>query len=372
MRIYRYTVLFLLLVFFSIESVAKKSSINRIVVFTPTSKNNTYWPQVNSIMRLTAQNLNVKIELHEFDVSDRFAKSVEGMKILRQNPKPSGAIFCVAFGQTRPLLSVTEELGIPVFIQGPVFKSELKEIGNVPRKRYKSWIGYFFDNEEEKGYQLGRLLIRKAEKEGKFSKDGRIHVIGIGGDYSWFGSKLREDGLRKAVREEPKAVLKQIVPTLWSAEEGETKCAQLLKRYPETTVVWGASDQLALGASSALKDAGKTPGKDVFIGGLDLSIKGLNGIREGRLNATVSGTLFTYSEMLIYLVDYIHNMDFLNETGSVFESKVYTATMENAYYYQNLYRNYNKIEYKLLSKTYNKKLKQYDFSLSNFRAAMKK
>lgn len=180
----------------------------RINVFTPTTAGNTYWPQVYAILRAAAADLGIEILSHEFDVRDRYAKAVEGVDILRSTPDVDGAIFSVAFGQTEPLLRTAEELGIPVMIQGPLFESELSELGGGPRRRFHNWIGVFAEDEGAKGFRLGQLLIEEARRRGSGS-DESVRVVGIGGDDTWFGSRLRADGLVRAVSEDRRAELLQ-------------------------------------------------------------------------------------------------------------------------------------------------------------------
>lgn len=43
----------------------------------------------------------------------------------------------------------------------------------------------------------------------------------------------------------------------------------LFRRYPQTTAIWNASDGMALGAIEAARNAGRTPGEDVIVGGVD-------------------------------------------------------------------------------------------------------
>lgn len=55
----------------------------RIVVFTPTCENNTYWPEVFKILRAVAEDLHIKLDIYEFDVGDRLSKHTEGLRLNR-------------------------------------------------------------------------------------------------------------------------------------------------------------------------------------------------------------------------------------------------------------------------------------------------
>jgi len=348
-----------LLLFFLIPWLA--SAETRIVVFTPTTEGNTYWPQVYEILDAAAEDLGVELLGFEFDVVDRFAKADEGVEILRSLPAVHGAIFSVAFGQTEPLLDAARELDIPVMIQGPLFDSELPALGFAPRRRYENWIGTFREDEHGKGYRLGRLLIARATELGLHGDDGHIHVAGVGGDPSWFGSRQRADGLLQAVEAAPQARLLQVVPTQWTQDEGAEITRLLLERYRDLGVLWAASDQLAIGATAAAQEAGLTVGSDVVLGGLDLSRRGLEEVAAGSLTATVASPLFIYAEVLIYLYDYIHGFDFATRLGTEIVFAVEEATTESAAEYLRLYDDVRGIDYSDYSRAHNPELERYEF-----------
>lgn len=368
-RSVRCVVTILALILGSIAVPASAQDPLRVVVFTPATEGNTYWPQVYDILEATADDLGIELLIHGFDVGDRYAKADEGARILRSSGPVDGAIFSVAFGQTLPLLEVTEELGIPVMIQGPLFESELPAIGYGPRNAYASWIGLFAEDEFEKGRELGRVLLDEALAAGMAGSDGTVRVVGIGGDPSWFGSVRRADGLAAAVDEHPDARLLQVVPTLWTEDEGYAMAGRLMERYPRASVFWAASDQLAIGASRAVREAGRTVGEDAAVGGLDLSRRGLEYVEDGRLTATSASLLFGYARVLTYLFDYMNGIDFAEEEGTRVALPVRTATIRNAGEFLELYRTHERIDYTLLSRAHNPVLASYDFSPAALRAA---
>lgn len=342
----------------------------RIVVFTPTTAGNTYWPQVYEILEDAADDLGVELLAFEFDVRDRFAKAEDGVRILRSVGDVDGAIFSVAFGQTLPLLDVTEELGIPVIIQGPLFEEERAALGGGPRREYASWVGLFAEDEVAKGRELARVLLEIATAGGMIGPDGDIDVVGLGGDPSWFGSALRAAGLEDAIADEERARLLQVVPTYWTEAEGYEITRRLMTRYPRATVIWAASDQLAIGASRALRETGLRVGEDVVVGGLDLSERGLAGVLEGTLTATSASPLFGFARVLTYLYDYVQGKDFAPITGTVITLPVQTATLANAADLLGLYRRHHLVDYRALSRAYTPSLSRYDFSPDRLRESM--
>ncbi|MFP4374995.1 MAG: substrate-binding domain-containing protein [Spirochaetaceae bacterium] len=353
------------------EPEEKQADRTRIVVFTPTTRGNAYWPEVYAILEAAAEDLDIELMGYEFDVGDRFAKHTEGLQILRETRDIDGAIFSVAFGEAKPLVEEAQARGFPVMIQGPLFSEERDELGGGPRQRYDQWIGSFAQSEEEKGYRLAKVLLETAHAaaaDGTAGSPG-IAVAGIGGDPTWEGSAQREQGVRRAVREDPEAELLQIVPTRWSQRQAQRVASGLLGRYEDLSVIWAASDQLAVGAATAARRAGVELGTEMWIGGLDLSPLGLQEVENGRLTATVASPLFSYAEVLIYLYDYIHGYDFADSMGTEFSFSVHSATESNAGEYLELYSSYEAIDFAELSKVGNPAREEYDFSLRSYRAA---
>ena len=334
----------------------------RIVFFHPTSAGNTYWPQVIETLKAVADDLGIIVEPHGFDVDNRFSKALTGAAVLQDDPRPDGAILSVAFGQSKPLLQIIEDLHIPTFIQGPLFPKELAQLGGSPRNAYTYWIGYFYQNEEEKGYQLGKILLSSAREQSAFGRDGRIHVAGIGGDRTWFGSLQRNAGLARAVGEDPAAILHQVVPSNWTVPDGKRIAHALIERYPETSVIWAASDQLAIGAAEALKEAGKQLGSNGFTGGLDLSKVGLQYVENGSFVATTGSPFISWAQVLIYLYDYLHGKDFMEDPGLEFSLKNCTITADSPAFCRTMLNTYSRIDFREFSKACNPELHLYDFS----------
>ncbi|MBL0728996.1 substrate-binding domain-containing protein [Piscinibacter sp. HJYY11] len=341
----------------------------RIVLLSPNSPGNTYWPQVFRIIERVAQTLDFEFVPHSLGVEDRFARQQDTLRILSAEPRPQAVIVSPVIGHSAKLLQAADTLRIPVFILGPLFPSELPALGQGPRRKHASWAALFNWAEEEKGHALGKALLDEATRHGAFADDGTLHVVGVGGNPGWFGSGLRQAGLMRAVAAHPKAVFKQVVPTLWRQEEGQRLTAKLLARYPQASVVWAASDQLGAGAAQALAAHGRTLGKTAFTGGLDLSALGLQLVKEGRFVATAASTLLSYAEVAVRVYDYLHGFDFAERLGSTLEFPTLVATRDNVDAHLRLSGCVQSIDFRNFSRVYRPVLGRYDFTLDAYREA---
>jgi ABC-type sugar transport system substrate-binding protein len=246
-------------------------------------------------------------------------------------------------------MAAAEAADIPFFLHGPLFPAELAEIGGTPRNTYRMWIGYFHEDEEEKGFLLARQLIAAARAHGRVSADGTVRAVGVGGDTTWYGSQLREQGLRRAVRADPDATLLQTVPSRWTPEDGRRMTARLMDRYADVSVIWAASDQLALGAVDAIRGRGDIPAETVFTGGLDLSLVGLEAVADGDLTATVAAGPLAWAQILAYLADYLRGFDFADRVGTEIVIPPETATQSSAARLINARGRYDEIDFRQYS-----------------------
>jgi len=78
----------------------------------------------------------------------------------------------------------------------------------------------------------------------------------------------------------------------------------LIKRYPNVSLVWAASDLMAFGVMDALGEAGKQPGKDVLVGTINDSTAALQALLEGRLGVVAGGHFTLGGWALVLLHDY--------------------------------------------------------------------
>ena len=323
-----------------------------VAIFTPTTANNTYWPEVHSVIRAAGADLGISLEIHEFDVQDRFAKVSEGVQRLDTETRPDAAIFSVEFGQAIRLMDAAEKAGIPFFLNGPLFPEELSELGGKPGREYNYWAGYFHEDEELKGFLLAQRLIAaaRAAREGHGTEP--IHVAGINGARAWYGSILREAGLRRAVDEHPDVELLQMVYTRWTPEEGREMASQIMRRYPDVAVLWAASDQLALGAAEAVSERRAHGEPRVYTGGLDLSDAGIEAVLRGELQATVAATSLLWAQALIDLHDQLRGLDPAGDGNAVFLAAPVVADRSTAKDIRARSRDFESIDFRQFSRFY--------------------
>ncbi|MER5887938.1 ABC transporter substrate-binding protein [Streptomyces sp. NPDC001941] len=73
----------------------------------------------------------------------------------------------------------------------------------------------------------------------------------------------------------------------FARDKGQQVMEQLIQSKPDITAVYAENDEMALGAVTALKAAGKAPGKDVKIVSIDGTRNAVQALVNGELNAVI-------------------------------------------------------------------------------------
>lgn len=130
-------------------------------------------------------------------------------------------------------------------------------------------------------------------------------------------------------------------------------------------VFWCTNDPLALGAVKAVKELGKIPGKDILISGLNWSTDAVNLVKKGELVTTVGDHFLCGAWALVLIKDYLSGKDF---AASGLEIKIpgfrsVDASNIESYISKLGSQKWGAIDFTLFTKSTNKALSSYDFSL---------
>ncbi|WP_134112282.1 ABC transporter substrate-binding protein [Hypnocyclicus thermotrophus] len=309
-------------------------------------------------MKITAEQLEMDLKILYPDKTGRtIIKELAINEI--ENDKPDYLILPFLVNISKEILDCAEKNKVYTF----AFNSDIPErdknvIGKVGEK-YKYWIGHIYPDDEYAGYILAKELINEAKKR---NYDKKINIIGLSGSFDSSVANNRNKGLKKAVREENNTIINQIFYTNWKYSEAYLKTSILINRYPETNIIWGAGDFIALGGYNSIKKINPKKINNIIFGGIDWSNIGLEATDTGIFTTTVGGHFFEGVLVLIMIKDHSMGIDI----GKFpIKTKMKIITKENINYYRELisYDNFKKLNIKKLSKYYNPKLKEYNFDI---------
>ena len=325
-----------------------------------------FWLAVSSFMRAAADDLNIDLEILYCDRNHIKMKNLAETVISRKTP-PDYLVVVNEKLSAGPIVMDADRAGVKVFLILNQFEGDQSRKMGQPRGRYKHWIGSLIPDNHFAGYQEAKLVIDQAQKAGIKAPDGCLHMIGFSGDYITQASIERVEGLRQAVSEYPNVDLKQVIPCNWSKDEARDKTPKILKRYPETGAIWCANDPIAIGALEGAVAAGRTPGKNIFLGGLNWDPPGLEKVKSGEIVTSVGGHFMTGGWTLVLLYDYHHGRDFAEE-GTQLKYKIFGALDSgNIDQFMKKFgdQDWCKIDFKRFSKVLNPTVSKYPFSVES-------
>ena len=271
------------------------------------SDDDAFYGKMVAFMRLAADSLGVQLEsIPCFRNAERIRR--EGASVVARRVKPDYLLLPNHKGLALELVPAATAAGIRVFLVNEGLLVAEKATLGLPREKHPLWLGEIVPDEREYGYSLAEHLVEAARARGPIASDGRIHVAALTGGFN-FASISRTAGLRAAATRHADVVLGDTQPAHWEQAKARELTAQILARHPQTAVIWAASDTMALGAIEALAAAGRSPGRDVLVGGVDWAPFVPDQIRAGRLAASAGGHFMDGAWALVMVFDHHHGVD---------------------------------------------------------------
>jgi hypothetical protein len=128
-------------------------------------------------------------------------------------------------------------------------------------------------------------------------------------------AQLREKGMRRALAEHPEVRLRQLVYGAGPVQRAYEQAKLLFKRYPQTSLVWSANDEMSFGAMQAFEETGGKPGKDALFSAINNSPAALHALLDNRLSVLLGGHFTLGGWALVQLHDYNQGVDFSRYGG---------------------------------------------------------
>jgi ABC-type sugar transport system substrate-binding protein len=364
-RVYRGLVVSAFAVLLALPASGSRAEESFSVGFlNPTIESNSpFYNLVQRIFHAAAQDLNIDIHV-VYGNNSAIRMRRTGLKLMEM-VKPDYFLTGYTPDATDIHLNYTLTHPVQVFmtIAAPSAKEQAK-IG-LPRGQYQNWIGQLTANDEEYGYIEANHLIDMAQQSGLTDDKGRVNIIAFGGFNEDTVSDARIHGLKRSVAEHDNAALLETTLAGWNPDLAYKYTLKKLKDNPSTQVIWATNDDMAIACIKAAEDAGRKPGQDILIGGIDLDSDAVDAIESGKLAVSVGGQFMEAAWSLAMLYDYHHGIDFDSETRYVYHSEPHVVTKQNAAEFKKYFLpdDWNDIDFKHLTKKHNPDIKEYDFSL---------
>jgi ABC-type sugar transport system substrate-binding protein len=203
-------------------------------------------------------------------------------------------------------LRLAKGSGVKLFmVNNALSPDQMRLLGARPDK-YPDWVGSLVPNDEEGGYLMLKELIRLHPPA---APGQAIDLLAFSGLKITPSAQLREKGMRRALAEHPEVRLRQLVYGGWTRERAYEQAKLLFKRYPQTSLVWTANDEMGFGAMQAFEEAGGKPGKDALFGSINNSPAALRALLDKRLSVLLGGHFSLGGWALVQLHDYDQGVD---------------------------------------------------------------
>ena len=115
----------------------------------------------------------------------------------------------------------------------------------------------------------------------------------------------RRKGLARALKEHPEVTVAGEVDGNFVRDTSQTAFESLYQGHPDIKGVWAANGGTATGVMAALHNAGKVPGKDVYVVAMDLNPENVEAVKRGELLFDIGGHWLQGGFALVMLYDQI-------------------------------------------------------------------
>lgn len=361
--------LLLIVLFFSLLSwMVNVTLAAEKVAWFKSGSNSRFWPVVERIMSAAATDLGMELQIYEFE-NDPFYMVTLVEKVLEDPATKPDCILIHNFKKRgSKVLQLAEDAGVPIFIFNAGF-DRVSDVGQ-PREKFAYWIGQMLPDDEYAGYLLAQELILKAGKLEK-NQSKPIEMVALEGNRTSEASNKRVAGLKRALGEHPGVVMNQYFHSKWKYDLAQEALRVTFRRYPNTSIIWSASESMAIGAIEAAPQQGLMPGKDFVTGGFDLLPENKKFLESGEMAVSVGGHYFEGAWALILIHDYLNGIDFGKDEGISFTTKMTSQTKKDLSTLNDIYASLSVssldgLNFNSLSKKGNPKRKKYDFDLESF------
>jgi ABC-type sugar transport system substrate-binding protein len=341
----------------SFNATAKTDAI-QVLMISPSYKSDPFFSQVDEVARYAAASLGFELTLLHGDGNRLIQKKI--LQSYLKERKPDYLILQAYPGTGQELFDYLHRQQIPTITLEHILLDKEQPLVGRPGEKYPYWLGEIYHNNQEAGQLLMQALLKKCHAS---ASSGFSDVVGVNGAYG-FESDQRAAGAEAAVKTTPPFKLQQIVHANWVRDVAYTQTLQLMRRYPQSRVIWSASDWMALGAIEALQSQ-QLDVNDFCIGGFDWIPAAVEKIREGELTASVGGHFLMAAWAMVAIYD--HHQGKL-PTGLLSDKPAFSLellTKENFERYEPLLHleSWRQIDFREFSFTANPKQLQYPFSL---------
>jgi len=310
-----------------------------------------FWNNYVQFMKTGANELGVDLVVLNCDnKADLLPKYIEDLVAM----KVDGMIVVPYWAGDKKALRDTKAANIPLIF------ADSYSVVDPQGPQYPQYIAFVGPTDKQAGYQMAKKLLDTM----KPNADGKKVIGWVEGTPGTSVATDRNAGLETALTEYPEAVVAGKVNGNFVRDESMTAFESLYQAHPEIMGVWAANGGTATGVMTALKNAGKDPGKDVLVVGMDLNPENVVAVKNGDLLFDIGGHWLQGGFSLIIMYDWINGKK-ISKAQSNMKLELLPLTLDKVPAFEAKYPGgVPKFSFKNSSKVYNAKADYSNFKVS--------
>ena len=237
-----------------------ETRLSKVVFINPGFADHGFWHDVTNTMSAAADQLGFELEVHYGD--RQWLKMVRNAEAVINSPdKPDFLILVNEYQEGARLLAMADKASISTLMLLNSLTPEQRSTYAAAGEPLKHWIASLTPNNEIAGYDMAYSLVTHSHPI--LGRDlPSIALLTLAGDNTTPASKMRLEGLDRALRDFPQLKEQRRISVNWSRDSAYQRTHLWLKSKQPLEAIWAANDAIALGAIKAIREAGLKPGID--------------------------------------------------------------------------------------------------------------
>ncbi|GEA11848.1 substrate-binding domain-containing protein [Alteromonas sp. KUL49] len=331
-----------------------KESVN-ILMFMPDERRGSFWLAANHFAKAVASDFGISLRVVEVEEPENNRVAFESLvkRALGNTSyeQPDFIISMLYGGGELSQLSLFNQHNIPFITINSSLDKRTLQLMEHPREQFVNWIAHMSPNERLAGKQIVDAL----------TVDANFKQLAIIGGYTH--SSVNNHRIMGAIERAQQIGLSVVPPvyTNWTKAESMKAANALLRRAPDFDLLLTIGPDIAAGSIEVMQSAGK----NVTVGSFDWAASNVNLVERGLLEASLGGHFMEAGWAMILAYDYLHGLDFIDETGPLIDTELGLLNAHNVANISPLIaeHKWQNIDFKVYSKCVNSVLIHYDFSL---------
>ncbi len=280
----------------------------KVVFLTPNiGSTGSFYEIFADCLGVAARQLGVDLEVVG-GAKQRAPMLARGREIVAGPSRPDYLLLVNYMNLGPELLRLGAAAGVGTFLVVEGMGRDERIAASGQGRASEGYLGEIVPDDAEAGRVLAEILTSRARADHLVDRSGKIQVGILAGEHTHAGN-ARFRGWMEVKRRQEDVVQAGFQYGSWEEDAGRSAAALLLQTAPEISVIWCANDAMALGARAAATEAGRHPGQDIVIGGVDLMDRALAEVASGQLEVSIGGHLIDGVRALILLYDHHETQD---------------------------------------------------------------